>query len=66
MCILGIASNFDIFFGPNLFIYLLKILTLCDLIAVTFSKVIILNFFRPRHFSITQWSLGIGFDILEL
>lgn len=59
MCILGIASNFDIFFGPNLFIYLLKILTLCDLIAVTFSKVIILNFFRPRHFLLPSEAWGL-------
>lgn len=65
MCNLGIASNFHIFFGPNLFIYLLKILALHNLITVTFSKVIILNFFRPRYF-LFQWSLGIGFDILEL
>lgn len=53
------CKQFWFFFGPNLFIYLLKILTLCDLIAVTFSKVIILNFFRPRHFLLPSEAWGL-------
>lgn len=63
MCILGIVSNFDIFFGFNLFIYLLKILILCDLIVVIFLKVIIFNFFRSRYFLLFSevWGLVLIF-----